>query len=265
MSFYERLSAQDASFIGLEDSRCHMHVGGVMLFDAAPVRSSSGGLDIERIRAAIEARLHLVPRFRQRLAYLPYERLPIWVDDDRFRLAYHVRHTALPKPGDERMLKRLVGRIMSQQLDRTRPLWEMWFVEGLEDDQFALISKTHHCMIDGVSGADLISVIMEPFPNPEPGEPTSWTPRPHPSDARLLFDELRRRIAQPLDVVQRAPAPPSAIPSRRSAKVEESVAALAEAFSPTLRPASLAADQHRGRAHRGASTGPRCRSPISRR
>jgi hypothetical protein len=94
----------------------------------------------------------------QRLAYLPYERLPIWVDDDRFRLAYHVRHTALPKPGDERMLKRLVGRIMSQQLDRTRPLWEMWFVEGLENDQFALISKTHHCMIDGVSGADLISV-----------------------------------------------------------------------------------------------------------
>jgi WS/DGAT/MGAT family acyltransferase len=238
MSFYERLSAQDASFIGLEDSRCHMHVGGVILFDAAPVRSSCGGLDIERVRAAIEARLHLVPRFRQRLAYLPYERLPIWVDDDRFRLAYHVRHTALPKPGDERMLKRLVGRIMSQQLDRTRPLWEMWFVEGLENDQFALISKTHHCMIDGVSGADLISVIMEPFPNPEPGEATSWTPRPHPSDARLLFDELRRRIAQPLDVVQAAR---TAIrhPEQALAKVEESVAALAEAFSPTLRPASL--------------------------
>ena len=238
MSFYERLSAQDASFIGLEDARCHMHVGGVMLFDAAPVRSAVGGIDIDRIRAAIEARLHLVPRFRQRLAFLPYERLPIWVDDDRFRLAYHVRHTALPRPGDDRTLKRLVGRIMSQQLDRTRPLWEMWFVEGLENDQFALISKTHHCMIDGVSGADLISVIMEPFPNSEPAPPVAWTPRPHPSDTRLLFDEARRRLAQPLDVV-RAAATAVRHPEQALAKVEESVAALAEAVSPTLNPASL--------------------------
>lgn len=238
MSFYERLSAQDASFIGLEDARCHMHVGGVMLFDARPVRTPEGGIDIERIRAAIEARLHLVPRFRQRIAYLPYERLPIWVDEDRFRLAYHVRHTALPKPGDDRMLKRLVGRIMSQQLDRSRPLWEMWFVEGLETDQFALISKTHHCMIDGVSGADLISVIMEPFPNPEPAEPVSWLPRPHPSDARLLFDEARRRLSQPLDVARAAM---SAVrhPEQALSKIEETVSALAEAFSPTLRPASL--------------------------
>ena len=237
MTFYERLSAQDASFIGLEDSRCHMHVGGVMLFDARPMRAADGGLDIERIMRAIEARLHLVPRFRQRLSYLPYERLPIWVDDDRFRLAYHVRHTALPRPGDERTLKRLVGRIMSQQLDRTRPLWEMWFVEGLEHDQFALISKTHHCMIDGVSGADLISVIMEPYPNPEPGEPLAWMPRPHPSDARLVFDEARRRLAQPLDVL-RAAQQAIRHPEETLGKVEETVAALAEAFSPSLNPAS---------------------------
>ncbi len=170
MSYYERLSALDASFIGLEDSRCHMHVGGVFLFDAAPVRTASGGIDIDRIRQEIAARLHLVPRFRQKLAFLPYERLPIWVDDDRFRLAYHVRHAALPRPGDDRTLKRLVGRIMSQQLDRTRPLWEMWFVEGLDGDRFALISKTHHCMIDGISGADLMSVIMR-------AEPVRATPK----------------------------------------------------------------------------------------
>ena len=238
MSFYERLSAQDASFIGLEDSRCHMHVGGVMLFDAAPLRTAEGGIDIERIRTSIEARLHLVPRFRQRLAFLPYERLPIWVDDDRFRLAYHVRHTALPKPGDERMLKRLVGRIMSQQLDRGRPLWEMWFVEGLDRDQFALISKTHHCIIDGISGADLISVLMEPFPNSEPGEPVAWVPRPHPSETRLLVDEVRRRMAQPFDVLRAARA---AVlhPEQTLSTIEESVAALAEAFSPALKPASL--------------------------
>ena len=149
-----------------------------------------------------------------------------------------MRHTALPRPGDERTLKRLVGRIMSQQLDRTRPLWEMWFVEGLENDQFALISKTHHCLIDGVSGADLISVLMDPYPNTEPGEPTPWTPRPHPSDARLLFDELRRRVAQPMDILNAARM---AIrhPEQALAKVEESVSALAEAFSPTLSPASL--------------------------
>jgi diacylglycerol O-acyltransferase len=238
MTYYERLSAQDASFIGLEDSRCHMHVGGVMLFDAEPLRTAEGGIDIERIRAAIAARLHLVPRFRQRLAFLPYERLPIWVDDDRFRLAYHVRHTALPRPGDARMLKRLVGRIMSQQLDRGRPLWEMWFVEGLDSGEFALISKTHHCMIDGVAGADLISVLMEPFANSEPGEPVAWMPRPHPSEARLLFDEVRRRLAQPLDVVRAARA---AVlhPEQTLAQVEEAIAALAEAFSPALKPASL--------------------------
>ncbi|MGH7787398.1 MAG: WS/DGAT/MGAT family O-acyltransferase [Candidatus Binatia bacterium] len=237
MSFYERLSAQDASFIGLEDARCHMHVGGVMLFDAAPLRTPEGGIDIERIYRVIEARLHLVPRFRQRLAFLPYEQLPIWIDDDRFRLAYHVRHTALPRPGDERMLKRLVGRIMSQQLDRGRPLWEMWFVEGLENDQFALISKTHHCMIDGVSGADLISVIMEPFPNLDPGEPLAWMPRQHPSDARLIVDEVRRRLVQPLDVL-RAARTAIRHPETTLAKVEESVSALAEAFSPALSPAS---------------------------
>jgi len=114
----------------------------------------------------------------------------------------------------------------------------MWFVEGLANDQFALISKTHHCMIDGISGADLISVLMEPYPNPHPGEPMSWTPRPHPSETRLLFDEVRRRMAQPLDVMRAARA---AVlhPEQTLAKVEESVAALAETFSPTLRPASL--------------------------
>ncbi len=237
MELYERLSAQDASFIGLEDSRCHMHVGGVMLFDTGPLRTAEGGIDIERILQALESRLHLVPRFRQRLAFLPYERLPIWVDDDRFRLAYHVRHTALPKPGDERTLKRLVGRIMSQQLDRTRPLWEMWFVEGLENDRFALISKTHHCMIDGVSGADLISVIMEPFPNTQIAPAIEWTPRPHPTQTRLLFDEVQRRLTQPFDLL-RAAQQAVRQPDAALAKIEETVSALAETLSPALNPAS---------------------------
>ncbi len=237
MANYERLSALDASFLGIEDSDCHMHVGGVLLFESGPLQGEDGALDIDRIRRFIHARLHLVPRFRQRVAYLPYERLPIWIDDDRFRLAYHVRHTALPKPGDERALKRLVGRIMSQPLDHKRPLWEMWFVEGMQDGRFALISKTHHCMIDGISGADLISVMMDATPNTDPGEPQPWSPRPQPSDTRLVVDEVVRRMAQPIEAI-RAIGDAVRHPETALQRVESSVSALAEALTPAMRPAS---------------------------
>jgi len=237
MGFYERLSAMDAAFLGIEDGNCHMHVGGVMIFDAAPLRTPEGGIDIARIREAIEARLHLVPRFRQRLAYIPYERIPVWVDDDRFRLAYHVRHTALPRPGDERALKRMVGRIMSQPLDRERPLWEMWVAEGLDGDRFALVSKTHHCMIDGVSGADLLSVIMSPHAEDQPAAPQPWRPRARPSDAELLVHEAIRRIAQPITAVQ-AVSEMVRDPEPQMRKVADAVAGVLEAFAPALNPAS---------------------------
>ncbi len=237
MADYERLTALDASFLGVEDSNAHMHVGGVLLFDAGPLRTAGGGLDIDRIRLAIHSKLHLVPRFRQVLAWVPYERNPIWADDSRFRLAYHVRHTALPRPGDERDLKRLVGRIMSQPLDRGRPLWEIWVAEGLDGDRFALISKTHHCMIDGISGADLISVMMEPVASTDPGEPIPWTPRPRPSGARLAVDAVWRRLAQPAEALQ---AVTDAVrhPETTARRVGEGLSAIAEAFAPALRPAS---------------------------
>src|SRR5262245_32657168 len=109
MPYYERLSALDASFLSIEDENMHMHVGRVLMLDAAPLHNPEGGIDINRIRLSIASRLHLVPRFRQKLAYVPYEGSPVWIDDDCFRLAYHVRHTALPRPGDDRQLKRLVG------------------------------------------------------------------------------------------------------------------------------------------------------------
>ncbi len=237
MAFYDRLSALDASFIGLEDSRCHMHVGGVFIFDAKPLMTEDGGLDIERILLGIHARLHLVPRFRQKLAFLPYERLPIWIDDDRFRLHYHVRHSGLPRPGDERTLKRMVGRIQSQPLDRSRPLWEMWFVEGLEGDRFALVTKTHHCMIDGISGADLMSVIMDADPNAQPGRPVPWVPRPRPTEATLIVDEVRRRIRQPLDLLG-AVGSSLRHPERAVRNAEESLAAIMETLTPALQPAS---------------------------
>ncbi|MGH7821881.1 MAG: WS/DGAT/MGAT family O-acyltransferase [Candidatus Binatia bacterium] len=237
MSHYDRLSALDASFLGIEDGDCHMHVGGVLVFEAGPLRTAEGGIDIERVRRGIASRLHFVPRFRQRLAYVPYERHPVWVDDDRFRLAYHVRHTALPRPGDERTLKRLVGHIMSQPLDRSRPLWEMHFVEGLDGGRFALVSKTHHCMIDGVSGADLMTVILEPVANPEAGEAEPWTPRPRPSEAELSLDALSRRLSQPVEMLRAAT---EAVRDPRAAfgRLGQGLSAIAETFAPALTPTS---------------------------
>lgn len=236
MAYYERLSALDASFLGIETENLQMHVGGVLIFEAGPLRTEQGGIDIDRIRAAVHSRLHLVPRFRQKITYVPYEGTPVWVDDDRFRLAYHVRHTALPKPGDERVLKRLVGRIMSQMLDRNRPLWEMWVAEGLDGDRFALITKTHHCMIDGISGADLMSVILSPFPQQTPDLPEPWTPRPRPTPAQLVADMLVRRASQPPAAVRALKSLVADPDTRRD--VTEKVASIVEALAPALRPVS---------------------------
>ena len=159
---YDRLSALDRTFLDLEGANTHMHVAGCFLFETGPLATPSGGVDIDKMRDYVASRLHRIPRYRQRIAWIPVENHPVWVDDDRFNIHYHVRHTALPAPGDERQLKRLCGRIMSQQLDRGKPLWEMWVVEGLEHDRFALICKTHHCMVDGISGVDLLAVLLSP-------------------------------------------------------------------------------------------------------
>jgi len=236
MAYYDRMSALDASFLGLEDGNCHMHVGAVMLFDAAPLRTRDGSIDIEHIRQAVHARLHLVPRFRQRVMFVPYERMPVWADDDRFRLAYHVRHTALPHPGDERTLKRLVGRVMSQALDRNRPLWEMWVVEGLEGDRVALVSKTHHCMVDGVSGADLMSVILSPFPDSEPGTPEPWKPRSRPTNTQLVIDALSRRVAQPLEAAR--VMYDTLRDNQRISEVVDNIEAVIQTLAPALNPTS---------------------------
>jgi WS/DGAT/MGAT family acyltransferase len=195
MAHYERLSALDASFLEIEDVGTHMHVAAALVFDAAPLHCAHGGVDMERIRAYIASRLHLVPRYRQRLAYVPIERHPVWIDDARFNLFYHVRHTALPRPGEERQLKRLCGRIMSQKLDATKPLWEIWVVEGLEGDRFALIAKAHHAMVDGISGMDVLTVLLSPGPTSEFDPAPSWTPREAPGALELVFGEAWRRAA----------------------------------------------------------------------
>jgi len=202
--YYERLSALDASFVDIEDVNVHMHVAAALLFDPGPLARPEGGLDMERIRAYVESRLHFIPRYRQRLAYIPLERHPVWVDDHRFNLFYHVRHSSLPHPGSERQLKRLCGRILSQKLDLTKPPWEIWVVEGLEGGRFALVTKVHHCMVDGISGVDLLTVLLTPEPSEEVAPPAAWTPRPVPTPPQLLAGELWRRAALPAEALRGA-------------------------------------------------------------
>src|SRR5262245_54462425 len=174
---YEPLSAQDRAFLWFEDASAHMHLGGVALFEAAPLSSPAGGIDIQRIRAHIASRLHLVPRYRQRLGWVPVVNRPVWIDDDHFSLGYHVRHTAVPRPGDDAQLKRLAGRILSQQLDRGKPLWEVWVIEGLEGGRFAVLVKTHHALADGISAFDLFSALLAPEPVDRVDPVRPWRPR----------------------------------------------------------------------------------------
>ena len=188
---YEVLSSQDASFLAAEGPSTPMHIAAAFIAEAGPLRTEHGGIDIERIRAFIAARLHHVPRYRQRLAYTPLRGRPIWVDDNHFSVEYHVRHTALPHPGNDEQLKRLIGRLSSQALDRRRPLWELWVIEGLEDgERFALVSKVHHCMVDGISGAELMTVLMSLSPNESSETPPPFVPRPTPGARELLGEDV---------------------------------------------------------------------------
>jgi diacylglycerol O-acyltransferase / wax synthase len=194
----DRLTGLDSSFLHLEDGNSHMHVASVMLFEGPPP-------PYDELLAQIERRLALVPRYRQRLAFVPLgQGRPKWVDDPHLNIRYHVRSTALPSPGSERQLKDLAGRVFSQQLDRDKPLWETWLVEGLEGGRFAMLSKTHHALVDGVSGVDIMSVLFDT--SPEPAAPTDpgdrWLPRPLPSRAQLLGEALLERATLPAEAVR---------------------------------------------------------------
>jgi diacylglycerol O-acyltransferase / wax synthase len=198
----DRLTGLDASFLHLEDASSHMHVAGVMLFEGPPPPYAD-------LLEAFERRLPLVPRYRQRLAFVPLAQgRPRWVDDPHFNLRYHVRSTALASPGSERQLKDLAGRVFSQQLDRDKPLWEVWLVEGLDDDRFAVLSKTHHALVDGISGVDIMSVLFDT--SPEPSAPTDpgdrWLPRPLPSRTQLLAEALVERATIPAEIGRSARA-----------------------------------------------------------
>jgi diacylglycerol O-acyltransferase / wax synthase len=189
---YEPLSYLDASFLALETKNSHMHVTAVAIFDATPLIADDGGIDIGRIRAHIRSKLQYIPRYRQRLEWVPYDRRPVWVDDDHFDFDYHVRHTSLPRPGSDSQLKDLAGRIVSSKLDRAKPLWELWLVEGLENDRWAIIAKIHHCMIDGMSGVDLTTILLNVVPDSVIEESPEWTPRPAPTPTQLAVAEAAR-------------------------------------------------------------------------
>ena len=197
MAAGDRLSALDVSFLNIEDHAAHMHVASVMIFDGDPPGH-------EEFVESVSRRLHLVPRYRQKVAFMPLNAgRPRWVDDPHFNIGYHVSRSALPPPGSEQQLRDLAGRLFSQQLDRYRPLWELWIVEGLEGGRFAAVSKTHHALIDGIAGVDLMSVLFDTKPNPtvpaDRGRP--WHPRPTPSTAELVAEALIDRATVPGEAV----------------------------------------------------------------
>ncbi len=194
-----RLSSIDASFLTNESSDSHMHVGAVIILEGPPP-------SYEDFLEHVRGRLHLVPRFRQKLAFPPAQTgRPFWIDDPNFNLAYHVRHSALPSPGSEEQLRNIAGRLFSQALDRSKPLWEMWLVQGLERNRFALINKTHHALVDGVSGVDIATVLFDIKPVPEPNEPSApWIPSPSPSSAELAAQGINELVESPFKLTRRA-------------------------------------------------------------
>jgi diacylglycerol O-acyltransferase / wax synthase len=222
----DRLTSIDAAFLAQERSGSHMHIGSVMLFEGpAPHR--------EEFLEHFSSRLHLVPRYRQKLAFPRLELgRPLWIDDPRFNLDYHVRVTALPAPGSLEQLRLLAGRIFSQRLDRSKPLWEVWLVHGLVGGRFALINKTHHCLVDGISGVDITTVLFDLDPTPPAvdggGEP--WTPAPEPSDAAIAAQGVADIVRTPFRLARDA-ASAVTDPGRTLGQARDAVEAMGEVAS----------------------------------
>ncbi len=201
----EQLTGLDATFLYLETPSLHMNVSMAAIFDPSTV---PGGYSFDKMRALVSSRLELAPIFRRRLVEVPF-RLghPYWVDDPSFDIEYHIRHSALPAPGGVEELARFVGDVCSRQLDRSKPLWEMYIVEGMRGGQIAVVTKIHHCTIDGVSGAELLAQLFDleasPPPRPSPGNPSSADEH-LPSELRLLAHSLGTRLTRPLGMTKLA-------------------------------------------------------------
>jgi diacylglycerol O-acyltransferase / wax synthase len=188
----DRLSALDTSFLHLESPTTPMHISSLAIYEG-PTPS------VEEMRDMLASRLHLVPRFRQRIAEVPFnQHRPVWIDDTNFDLDAHLHHVALPAPGSEQQLRDVVEQLLATPIDRCRPLWEMWLVDNVSGRRFALLSKVHHALWDGVTGADLHAVLLDASPEPEVVKTENWMPRPEPTKAQLLADGVRKRMTEPL-------------------------------------------------------------------
>jgi WS/DGAT/MGAT family acyltransferase len=219
------MSAQDAMFLHVENDVTPMHIGGVSLFEGPPP-------PFEDLRSMVQGKLHLTPRYRQKVRFVPLGMgEPVWVDDPHFNIGYHLRHTAVPPPGSEEQLRATAARVFSQHLDRARPLWEIWMVEGLEDDRWALLSKVHHCMVDGVAATDLMSLMFGDSPESSNGE--AWHADPEPSGLDLIAYSATHRIRDPAAQIRFALRAPT--------EALRTVAGMAGALAvaaPALRPST---------------------------
>ena len=200
MANYERLSGLDACFLGFETPNAYMHVAVTGIFEAGASRRRGGGVDIDRIRSHVAGRLSRVPRFRQRLQHLPVMRDAVWIDDDRFDVAHHVHHASLPHPGSTEQLQQRCAEILERPLDRRRPLWEAWVIEGLAGGAFAFLVKVHHCIVDGIAGIGMLAALLDVEPTPLRALPVAWEPRPAPTSGELLLDEAARRLQATVEV-----------------------------------------------------------------
>jgi diacylglycerol O-acyltransferase / wax synthase len=227
-----RLSALDASLLYLEDSTTPMHIGGVAIF-----RRPRNGFDYERLLALIERRLSLVPRYRQRIRHVPgHLARPVWTDDTEFDITHHVRLSALPKPGTGQQLADLVARLMSRPLDPHRPLWEIYLVENLQKNRFALVTKTHHAMIDGIGAIEIGQVILDVSPTHQDDDPPLWMPEPEPGRVHLLADAVTEVINRPGALVDNARSAVSDLTATMN-KVVGGVSGVVSALTTAVRPA----------------------------
>src|SRR3954453_14530223 len=197
----DRLSPLDVSFLYMETPTTAMHVGGVATFEPPKGETESDHFDYEALCDLVSQRISLVQRYRQKVRWVPgHLANPVWVDDEDFDITYHVRRSALPRPGSLEQLRELVGRVQSRQLDRSRPLWEIYLVEGLEDGRFSIITKTHHAVVDGVSAIDISQLILDTTPAPRDVPGDSWVPRQEPSSISLLAAAFVDNVRKPTQV-----------------------------------------------------------------
>jgi len=231
----DRLSGLDASFFFAEGENTPMHVGSVAVFEG-PAPSYG---DMVRL---LLSKLPLVPRYRQRVREVPLQLArPLWMDDPHFQILYHVRHTAVPGPGSDEQLRNLAGRVLGQRLDMAKPLWEMWLVEGLEDNRWAVISKVHHCMVDGVAGTDLMQLMFDLEPDAKHDPPKDWAPQRNPTNFELVANAVSETMAHPLRQLPSMPTVTNAVQTAKGLAgsgrtIAQTVPSLAkQAVTPTAR------------------------------